>query len=98
MRRVDVWNNEKSVIAIQMTTVKKAIETANHANAIITGGRDWKSALATNVGGSAIASTKRQKREVLPLRSMYKATNSRMLKRNEAKTAMSIRGIIFIQC
>ena len=73
------------------------METAIHANAIFAGGRDWKSALATNVGGSAIASTKRQKREALPLRSMCKTTNIRMLNRNEPKTAMSILGIIFIQ-
>lgn len=73
------------------------METAIHANAIFTGGRDWKSVLATKVGGSAIASTKRQKREVLPLRSMCKTTNSRMLNRNEPKTAMSILGIISIQ-
>jgi hypothetical protein len=95
---VDVWKNKKSVIPIQMTTPKNTIETANHANAIFTGGRDWKSALATNVGSPVIKSMKRENQEEFcSLSRTYKTTSNRMLNREESKTAMNMRGIVLIQ-
>jgi hypothetical protein len=95
---VDVWKNEKSVIPIQMTTAKKTIETASHANAIFAGGRDWKSALATNVGGSIMKSMRRENQEEFCSLSRTDKTNSiRMLNRDETKNAMSMRGIVLIQ-
>jgi hypothetical protein len=92
---VEVWKNEERVIPIHTTTAKKAIETASHANAIFVGGRDWKSALATNVGGSTMKAMKRENQEEFCSRSPTdKITNSKMLNRNETKTETSMRGIV----